>query len=47
MVRLEYNCRVLGKQFTPHDLCEENHKRQVEARVQDLLEAVYIDPLKE
>jgi hypothetical protein len=23
------------KQFTPHDLCEENHKRPVEARVQD------------
>jgi hypothetical protein len=28
----------LKKQFTPHDLCEENHKRQVQARVQDLLE---------
>jgi hypothetical protein len=30
----------LEKQFTPHKLCEENHKRQVDARVQDLLEAV-------
>jgi hypothetical protein len=26
----------LEKQFTPHDLCEEDHKRQVEARVKDL-----------
>jgi hypothetical protein len=37
----------LENQFTPHDLCEENHERQVEARVQALLEAVirtaYID----
>jgi hypothetical protein len=30
----------LENQFTPHDLCEENYKWQVEARVQDLLEAV-------
>jgi hypothetical protein len=30
----------LEEQFTPHELCEENHKQQVEARVQDLLEAV-------
>jgi hypothetical protein len=29
----------LENQFTPHDLCDENHKRQVEARVQTLLEA--------
>jgi hypothetical protein len=36
----------LEKQFTPHDLCEENHKLQVEARVQDLLQAVDIDPPK-
>jgi hypothetical protein len=26
-------------QFTPHDLCDENHERRVEARVQALLEA--------
>jgi hypothetical protein len=24
--------------FTPHDLCDENHKRRVEARFQDILE---------
>jgi hypothetical protein len=30
----------LDKQFTPHDLCEENHERRVEARVQALLRAV-------
>jgi hypothetical protein len=30
----------LENQFTPHDLCEENHKRQAEARVQALLKAV-------
>jgi hypothetical protein len=36
------NC--LGNQFTPHDLCDENHERQVEARVQALLEAVDSDP---
>jgi hypothetical protein len=34
----------LEKQFTPHGLSEENHKRQVEARVQDLLKAVDINP---
>jgi hypothetical protein len=30
----------LGIQFTLHDLCDENHKRQVEARVQTLFKAV-------
>jgi hypothetical protein len=25
-------------QFTPHDLCDENHERRVEAKVQALLE---------
>jgi hypothetical protein len=30
----------LEKQFTSHDLCDENHKRRVEARVQALLETV-------
>jgi hypothetical protein len=30
----------LENQFTPHDLCDENHERRVEARVQALLEAV-------
>jgi hypothetical protein len=33
----------LENQFTPHNLCEENHERQVETRVQDLLEAVDSD----
>jgi hypothetical protein len=32
------NC--LENQFTPHDLCDENHEWQVEARVQALWEAV-------
>jgi hypothetical protein len=27
-------------QFTPHDLCDDNHERRVEARVQVLLETV-------
>jgi hypothetical protein len=30
--------------FTPHDLCDENHERRVEARVQTLLEAEDNDP---
>jgi hypothetical protein len=30
----------LGNQFTPHDLCDENHEWRVETRVQALLEAV-------
>jgi hypothetical protein len=30
----------LENQFTPHDLCDENHKREVEARAHTLLEAV-------
>jgi hypothetical protein len=34
----------LENQFTLHDLCEENHERQVEARVQALLEAEDSDP---
>jgi hypothetical protein len=29
----------LENRFTPHDLCDENHERRVEARVQSLLEA--------
>jgi hypothetical protein len=33
-----------GNKFTPHNLCEENHERQVEARVQALLEVVDSDP---
>jgi hypothetical protein len=28
----------LENQFTPHDLCDDNHERQVEAKVQALLE---------
>jgi hypothetical protein len=35
----------LENQFTPHDLCDENHERRVEARAQALLEAVDSDPL--
>jgi hypothetical protein len=31
----------LENQFTEHDLCNKNHERRVEARVQALLEAVY------
>jgi hypothetical protein len=34
----------LENQYTPHNLCEENHERQVEARVQALLEAVDSNP---
>jgi hypothetical protein len=37
----------LEHRFTPHALCEENHKRRVEARVQALLEAEDNDPLNE
>jgi hypothetical protein len=33
----------LENQFTPHDLCEVNHERRVEARVQALLEAADSD----
>jgi hypothetical protein len=31
-------------QFTPHDLCDDNHEQRVEARVQTLLEAVDNNP---
>jgi hypothetical protein len=34
----------LENQFTTRQMCEENHERQVEARVQALLEAVDSDP---
>jgi hypothetical protein len=34
----------LENQFTPHELCEETHEWQVEARVQALLETVESDP---
>jgi hypothetical protein len=34
----------LENQFTPHDPCDENHERRVEARVQALLEAADSDP---
>jgi hypothetical protein len=30
----------LETQFTPHELCDENHERRVEARVQAILEDV-------
>jgi hypothetical protein len=36
----------LETQFTPHELCNENHVRRVEARVQALMEDVYISPLR-
>jgi hypothetical protein len=32
-----YKTIILEIQFTPHDLCDENHELQVEARVQALL----------
>jgi hypothetical protein len=31
-------------QFTPHDLCDDNHERRVEARVQAILETVDNNP---
>jgi hypothetical protein len=34
----------LENQFTQHDLCDENHKRQMEARVQTVLKAVDNNP---
>jgi hypothetical protein len=34
----------LETQFTPHHLCDENHERRVEARVQALLETVDNNP---
>jgi hypothetical protein len=33
----------LENQFTPHDLCDENHEQRVEAMVHDLLEAADSD----
>jgi hypothetical protein len=38
------NC--VEDQFTPHNLCDENRKRQVDARVQALLEAADDTPLQ-
>jgi hypothetical protein len=35
----------LEKQFTSHDLCDENHERPVETRVQALLASVDDTPL--
>jgi hypothetical protein len=35
----------LGNRFTSHDLCDENHERQVEIRVQVLLASVDETPL--
>jgi hypothetical protein len=37
---------TLEFQFTPHDLCDENHERRVEADVQTLLHTVDTTPLK-
>jgi hypothetical protein len=42
--KAETTADCLEYQFTPHDLCEENHERQVEDRVQTLLIAVDSDP---
>jgi hypothetical protein len=36
----------LENEFTTNDLCDENHERRVEARVQALLESVDNSPLK-
>jgi hypothetical protein len=36
----------LEDQFTPHDLCDENHKQRVEAGVQTLLEAADDTPFE-
>jgi hypothetical protein len=36
----------LENQFTHHDLCDENHERRVESKVQSLLETVEKNPLK-
>jgi hypothetical protein len=37
----------LENQFTPHDMCDENHEQRVEAKVQALLEAADNNPYKE
>jgi hypothetical protein len=37
----------LENQFTPHDICDENHEQRVYARVHALLEVVDISPLKD
>jgi hypothetical protein len=37
----------LENQFTLHDLCDENHKRQVEVTVRTLLEAIENDSPRE
>jgi hypothetical protein len=37
----------LENQFSPHDLCDENRERRVEAGVESPLEAVDNNPLKE
>jgi hypothetical protein len=37
----------LGNQFTSHELCDEDHKRRVEGRVQALLETADNSPPKE
>jgi hypothetical protein len=31
-------------QFTPHELCDENHERRVEAKLQALVETVHQNP---
>jgi hypothetical protein len=36
----------LENQFTPHELCDKSHERQVEASVQTLLEAIDNKPLE-
>jgi hypothetical protein len=34
----------MENQFTPHDPCDDNHERHLEARVQAMLEAVDNNP---
>jgi hypothetical protein len=34
----------LENKFTPHELCDENHERRVEGRIQALLETEDNDP---
>jgi hypothetical protein len=40
------NADSLEIQFTPHNLCDDNHERRMEARVQALLDTVDNDPFR-
>jgi hypothetical protein len=39
------NADTLEIQFTPHDLCDENHERRVEDDAQTLLNSIDTTPL--